>query len=169
MAEAFEMEIVGLEKLDYDLANFPAVVARRIYRKALKAGADMILEAVKANAPVGEHEVTFKSTGLTPGELRDGIIEQIRVDVAKGTASATVKPNKRVAHVANWIEYGWVLTGHKPGKKEIKHIPAHSFIRRAYEEHREAAFAAIQAKFNEEILAAWITGDGGSDDGGEED
>jgi HK97 gp10 family phage protein len=157
MSDVISVEITGLERLDYDLANFPAIVTKRIYRKALKAGADIILAAIRSNAPVGEHEITFKSSGLTPGELRAGIIEQIKVDIAKGTGSATIKPSKKVAHVARWIEYGWMLTGHKPKKVGIKHIPAHPFIRPAYEAHREEAFAAIQATFDVEIMAAWLS------------
>lgn len=157
--------------LDFDLSGMVArldgcaeEVRTKGKRKALRAGGKVIEKTMKARAPVLESR-TAQSTALPPGAVRDGIRTYVH-DGEDGEPEALIGPAAKVEHVARWVEFGHrqvkggyskVLANGRtrgPGKAAEVDVPAHPFLRPAYEESREAALAAEQASLAETIEKA---------------
>lgn len=114
--------------------------------KAVKAGAREIAVAMVEDAPVLD-EKTPGSDALEPGELRDDIKARERLD-KDGFAVATIGPGRKTAHVARFVEYGHRLV---KGKKEIGQVPAHPFLRPAFERSEAGAIEKFKDTLREEI------------------
>lgn len=153
MADGFSMEIRGLKELDAKLENMKQQTAARAVWHALEAGGEVFQQAVQELAP--ERPDLPSGTALPPGVLKIDI-ELHRTRDEQGHPAVAVRPGKYTAHVARWVEYGhrmvrggWSkITGGKvtgPGRHlkndqgEEVNVPAHPFIRPAYESARETA------------------------------
>lgn len=90
---------------------------------------------------------------LPPGALKNDIVIRFLKDAA-GAISAKVGPAKLTAHVARWVEYGHRIV--RGGRNRIKangkqygngvangEVPAHPFIRPAYEATRQQVITTI--------------------------
>ena len=86
------VHVKGLAELQQALNQVPAKIEANILRAALRAGAKVVQEEVKAQVPV-------KS-----GTLRRGI----KISTARrgGKVTAKVKATGKHAHIAPWLEYG---------------------------------------------------------------
>lgn len=117
-----EVRVKGLADLNRFLQQLPAKVEANVLRGALKAGAQVISDAAKANVPVDT------------GRLRDSI--RVSVRLRRGRVIASIKAGgptkKRIgskksggikvmydnAYYATWVEYG--TAAHKIAAKYAK-------------------------------------------------
>lgn len=122
-------------------------------RKALHNGGKVIADAMIERAPVLAAR-TAHSTALVPGALKADIGVRLRTE--GGEHYAYIGPGKLTRHVARWVELGHrsVHGGYShiaPGGKfrgpgvAGDDVPAHPFIRPAYEASEAAALAEVAA------------------------
>jgi HK97 gp10 family phage protein len=141
MADGISIDVQGLSELQAKLDALTQKQADRCIRAALKAGAVIEQAAIAERAPVKD------GTGgsLPVGALKLDIIVHLAKD-AQGAYSAIIGPGKLTKHVARWVEYGHrIVRGAKlrKGGKHTGDVPAHPFIRPAYEATRQAVTTAI--------------------------
>jgi HK97 gp10 family phage protein len=152
MANTVTMELTGFKELAAALRELPERVARNGLRAAVNAGATVIKKEAIAKAP--------KDTGA----LRDNLYQkQIReqsgdmkqtfyVGVRKGVAKyANTKANRRAgkagtAYKNDGTTFYWRFLEFGTSK-----MPAHPFMRPAFESRKEAAVKAIGEKLDERI------------------
>lgn len=139
----------GLEQLQGKLKLMREAAEGEAARQGVTAGGNVIRDAMRSEAPVLD-EKTAHSTALEPGALKADI--STRVEKNKdGLITAFIGPGKRTSHVALWVERGHLLVkgGQLPwtnGKRKrsgagraVMHVPAHPFLRPAYDGSRRAA------------------------------
>ena len=130
MAEEFSVDISGIEETCAMLDRLPVNVAKRAFAGALAAAAVPIVEALEASTPV------------LRGDLKAAIVTDIFVDAQGKGGQASIGFGKE-GHVANFVEYGHRMVGHKPGKKELGEVQPHPFMRPAAASSGEAAIGAF--------------------------
>jgi HK97 gp10 family phage protein len=139
--DGISITVEGLKELQAKLDALTQKQADRCIRTALKAGAAIEQAAIVERAPVKD------GTGgsLPPGALKSDIVTRMTKDKG-GALSAIVGPAKLTAHVARWVEYGHrIVHGAKlrKGGSHIGNVPAHPFIRPAYEATRQEVVTTI--------------------------
>lgn len=146
------MEFRGWDKLQRSIDARVEDLSGAAEDRMVRAGARVFQEAIEAAAPVLD-ERTANSTALEPGALKGDIHVSVKHN-AVGTAEAFVGPGKDTRHVARFVEFGHrlvkggyskVVAGGKtrgPGV-EIGEVPAHPFVRPAYEASVAAAEEAM--------------------------
>lgn len=87
-----DVRVKGLAELQAFLDQLPAKMEANIMRSALRAGANIVRDQAKANAPV--------KTGL----LREGL--KVSTRSRRGVVSASVKAKGKHGFIAPWLEYG---------------------------------------------------------------
>jgi HK97 gp10 family phage protein len=146
--------------ISYDFAGFDALaakmdeLARDLARPAqvrmVRAGANVFKDAVVERAPVLQEELAG-SNALPPGAVRDGIHVYMTKDEP---VTARVGPDKHVAHVARWLEYGHrIVAGGRAraGGTVIGEVAAIPFIRTGYEAALHPAEEAMQKVLEETV------------------
>lgn len=158
-----DIQMAGMSELVQRMRAMPKVIQGNAARKAVRAGAQVIRTAMVENTPI-QAVKTASSNSLDPGELQADI--GTRTTLKNGEAEAWVGPGKKTERVALWVEYGHravkggyskVLANGKtrgPGKASAVDVPAHPFLRPAFEESAEAAGEAMQAVLLTEIEKA---------------
>jgi HK97 gp10 family phage protein len=147
--DGISIEIKGLEEIKATFQSLAAKDANKCILTALKAGAVVEQAAITERAPVKD-----TSGGLLPDGALKSDVTVTTHRYKDGTPYVTVQPGKYTARVAQWVEYGHRLIrgGYskvlKNGKtkgpgKVIGDVPAHPFIRPAYEASREAVADTI--------------------------
>ena len=160
------MTITGVEELQAAFAGLADNVANKYAKKALRKGAEVLLPAIKSNAPVGK-----------TGNLRDGIeiaVEGPNVVVRTGQGNRGIQQTlRRIARNAGGKEagkkaraaaasqlkargiqyqgqyYGSILAhGFKHGKTEV---PANDWMGAPMQSNADAALEAIRADLAESI------------------
>jgi HK97 gp10 family phage protein len=158
---------ISLEGLDALLDKLSAIEKpETAIRKALRNGGNIVNAAIVDRAPVKD------TTGgsLPDGALKSDIVTRVRKQ-KDGEFTVTIGPDKLTSHVARWVEYGHrMVQGGKsrvladgtvvgPGKQVyvgskstpgLGIVPAHPFIRPAWEAvHTEATEAIVTTLVNE--------------------
>jgi HK97 gp10 family phage protein len=125
-------------------------------RKAVVAGARVIANAMIERTPTQLHR-SNGSTALEVGELKEHIKVRASTD-DNGDPIAIAGPDGQVQHVAHWVEYGHrMVTGGRSrvlpdgrtqggGKAAEEDVPAHPFLRPAFESSANAALEAVGAE-----------------------
>lgn len=157
MADDLEITI-DTKALDDALSGLSIRVQKKIVRKALQAGADVVLASMKALCPERTDEPTPDSNGLPPGILREDLQVDIRVSQTSG-ASARIGPGEIAGYVGRWVNNGYNLTSHGPkrNRKVIKPIPGKHFMEASTDEAGQKAVDAMV-----EVVASEL-GAGGDD------
>jgi HK97 gp10 family phage protein len=156
MADLVRVE--GLDGVKAALDKFDAKVQDHAMRTGLRAAGAVMQGAVGAAAPVLD-ERTAGSNALPVGALKSDITLQVtRKD---GVLMAIVQPGKLTYYVARWVEYGHMLVkggrlSMKRGKlqgsgKTIGHVPAHPFIRPAFDATVGTSVQAFAAALKEDL------------------
>ena len=146
-----KIEFVGLKELVAKLENAHVDMGGNEMKKALRAGGNVIKEAIMERAPELDG-TTPGSDSLPPGALKAGM-RVANIDGENGP-EALIGPNSKVAYVALFVEFGHrqVHGGYLKllGNGKTRgtgtagaDVPAHPFIRPAYEASITAAFDAI--------------------------
>jgi HK97 gp10 family phage protein len=151
----FSVHVQGLRELDAKLAELGADASKRIVQKSLRAAGSVILEAVTDAAP--ERPELPSGTALPVGALAADIGMRLGRD-EDGLPAAIVSPGRLTRHVARWVEYGHRLVrggrnriGRGGPGKVVGNVPAHPFIRPAFESSAEAAVATFVTTVQEQI------------------
>lgn len=146
-------KIEGLRELDAKLLDLGTKKAEEIGRNALHAGGEVMQAAVRQLAP--ERPALPSGTALPPGALAHDIELHIGRD-DHGRLAAIVRPGSFTMYAARLVEYGHRLVSggynkilasgrHRGHGKVVGDVPAHPFIRPAFETVRQAA-AEVVAK-----------------------
>ena len=178
MADGVTFEFVGLEALQRDIAELTVAVRKRIAIGMVAKGATWIKNEAKLLAP--EWTGPVEEGHPPPGALKDAIYaarlvrectddrEAWVIGVRAGKAFQTAKRGKGTvnidAYYASWVEYGHYTRTAKGSTKSAKAagralgvaswIPAHPYMRPAFDHGRTAAFNAMQAYFESNLAAA---------------
>jgi HK97 gp10 family phage protein len=165
MEDGLSISLEGLDALLERLSNIEKPEAA--IRKALRNGGNIVNAAIVERAP----EKDGTGGTLPEGALKHDIITRVSKQ-KDGEFTVTIGPDKLTAHVARWVEYGHrqVVGGRsalqadgtttgpgkqvyvRPGQSTIGtgSVPAHSFIRLAWEAvHTEATEAIVTTLVNE--------------------
>lgn len=148
--------VTGVTEMQERIRALRAGIREQGVRDGVRAGAAVIRDAMIAAAPVLD-EKTANSTSLDPGAMKEDIRSRLRATDKQGFASSIIGPGAKTAHVAFWVEFGHRLVrgGHSkvlasgktqgPGR-EVGFVPAHPFLRPAFEGSIDDALAAFAAK-----------------------
>jgi HK97 gp10 family phage protein len=148
-----ELTITGGKELADLLAAMPDRAANNVMRGALYAGAVVIRDEARRLAPLGHPPLPKGESAAT---LRKGIIAS-RGRGTRGTLVAKVHLSKeawygRLVEFGHRIAKGGALRGRRRGRV-AGNVPAHPFMRPAFDSKREAAVAAIIAYAHRRIEA----------------
>jgi hypothetical protein len=95
----------------------------------------VIKAALALRIPISDEE--------TAGDLRAALMSAVTLDAQFRGGVAEVGFGTKQGHIANFVEYGHRMVGHKPGKKELGMVAAHPFMRPAAEVSADAAIDAF--------------------------
>jgi len=167
MPDGISIDIAGLAEVKAKLEALGTTQANRIVRKALKAGAAIVQEAIEVRIPARPDLPS--GTALPIGALKSDIEIKMKSSDPQNQA-AVVQPGELTFHVAEWVETGHRLVrggysreliknGQGTGKyrgpgTEVGTVPPHEYIREAYEVSREDAALAIATTLITEIEKA---------------
>jgi hypothetical protein len=135
-----DLRITGLEQVQRALSELPTSVVVKGFAKALDKGAGVIAAEVSARA-----ETLDESGSQT--RLFEHVTVNVEVDTAKRGGVGTVSFDKSLDErtgipqdlKAYLVEFGHRMVTHKPGKKEVGHVPAKPFLREAFEASADRA------------------------------
>lgn len=131
--------------LNAQLDQLQARVADAV-RPAAQAGAQVLYDEVRLNAPRSEkaHFTKGKAQTYQPGNLQRAIYQAYSTESSTDgkTAVYSISWNKSKAFYGRFVEFG------------TARMPAHSFLRRAYEAKKSEALKAAQAEFAQRLGAA---------------
>jgi len=152
------IEVIGIEDVQKFLTQLDADVQRKVLQSALRAEGQVFKEAVEAAAPI-----KIEPGGVLPdGALKADVILRVGTDEA-GRPAAAVSFGSFTRRVAGWVEYGHrLIRRHSKGKIRLRvkgggmgiqvgTVPAHPFIRPAFETSVAEANAAFAEKFSQEL------------------
>lgn len=113
--------VKGFEALQKMLDTLPKKIEANIMRSALRAGAKVVLQAARSNAPVAPPSgVNAATYGGYAGALRDSLRVKASVRGGKVRASVVAGGNKNGADVyyAKWVEFGTAAHAIMPKNKQ---------------------------------------------------
>jgi len=127
-----------MSNLNAQLAEFEAKVGAAIH-PAARAGAKVLYDAVKVNAPRSEkaHFTKGKKQAYQPGNLQAAIYYAFndKTSVPGKHVSFSVSWNKKKAFYGAFVEWG------------TSKMPAHPFLRQAYDSFEQAALTEANTVF----------------------
>lgn len=130
-----EFDMTGLNA---QLAGFEARVGAALH-PAARAGAKVLYDAVKANAPRSEkaHFTKGKKQAYQPGNLQAAIYHAFndKISVPGKKVSFSVSWNKKKAFYGAFVEWG------------TSRMPAYPFLRPAYDSFEQAALTEANTVF----------------------
>jgi hypothetical protein len=167
MPEMFEVS--GLAETMAMLREAPQTIKAKGYIKALSAGGNIIASAIEGLCPVKAED-----TGglLDRGELREGVSVEVTLDTQlRGGIAKIGWTTKRLADVANWVEFGHRVVipnggTYRDGKgrtrkgSHVADVPAHPFIRPGFDASAEAAVDAMAASLSQTVAEEFPTATG---------
>ena len=152
MAE--ERIVSGIEETAEFLRTAPKVVVATAFVKAGREAGDVIMEDLISRTPI-----KAEATGglLRQGELQASVQMTVELDSQLRGVLVEVHFGKN-SFVANWVEFGHRMVGHKPGKKLLGQVPEHPFVRPSADACWRAAVDAftdsLSASMEENFLPA---------------
>jgi len=149
MPNGYTINISGIEETCAALDQLPKGIVVGGYAKALRKGISVIESAIEAKTPI-----QLRNSGgdlvVEGGELKAAIKSTVDVDPGgKGGDAGITFGNQ--THIANFVEYGHRMVGHKPGKKQVGQVPAHPFIRPAFDATAEKAIDVFAESLAETV------------------
>jgi len=145
----YNLDFSGLQDISRDLELLSRAENNKVLRDATRAGAEVIKQEVIKKAPVRTGKLKNNVVVLTQKARRRGDIASgvhIRgVNPRTGNSDNTMKAgNKRNAFYWRFVELG------------TSHMPAHPFVRPAFDTRQEEATQVALARMNraiDEVLA----------------
>lgn len=161
------MALQGMAEMVARMNNLRGQVSGPIAKKAVRAGGNVIRDAMIEHTPV-LIEKNAGSNSLPPGAVKADIKVRFPAQEQVLETTALIGPGSKTKHVARFVEYGHrmvsggqskVLASGKlsgPGKASSKDVSAHPFLRPAYEEVADAAQQAEADVLQEELQKARV-------------
>jgi HK97 gp10 family phage protein len=154
-----EIQLKGMAEMIAKLKKAQQQVTGPGVRKAVAKGARIVRDGMTARAPI----LTEKQAGsnaLEPGALRAGMRSYVVTD--SNPVEAIAGPGEAVAYVARFVEYGHrtvtggslSIHGKGKGRQLEQDVPAHPFLRPAFEESVTAVGEAIAESLSETFKEA---------------
>jgi len=131
--------VTGVEEVLQMLRTAPRTVVAISFARALKAGATVIEEVLVAHIPMRELRV---GGDADEPSLIEALGADITLDADFRGGQAEIGFGKQ-GYVANFVEYGHRLIGHKPALKQLGAVQPHPFMRPAAEVSADAAIEAF--------------------------
>jgi hypothetical protein len=133
--------VSGLDESIKMLSDAPRDVVARGFLRAFEAAGDVIIGELWPRVPI-DLKAAMNAAHGGKGALVTQLDSFIELDsqFRGGTMEIGFGP---LGHIALWNEYGHRMVGHKPKKKEIGEVPAHPFMRPAFDASAEAAIDAF--------------------------
>ena len=169
-----DLTMTGARELDEALKTLSSKIQKNIMKSALRAGANVFRNEIKANAPVGPaNSENARLYGGYAGALRDSVRTSVSVDKS-GRISASVKvggKTKKGADVfyAHFLEFGTtahVIKAKENGSlhignsfpKSVNHpgIRPHPFVRPAFDGKAPQAIAAVAQQIRNRLTKEGI-------------
>jgi HK97 gp10 family phage protein len=150
----------GFEDFDGKLQDLLGQKGEQILRKALRAGGEIVQAAVIDAAPVrtdglggGKTNEKNPAWDLPPGALKSDIQLRVGRDRNSGGLFATIQPGKYTRFAAEMVEYGHAIYRGRKGKgnKSLGSVPAHPFLRPAWDLSRDEAESVIKQTLQTEV------------------
>ena len=166
------IKVEGLKELSDALQKLPEAIAKNALRGSVNAAAAVIRDEAKRLAPVMPEAMPSHQP---PGTLKRSIIvKQIpeKSSVIQQTFYVTVRQGKKYqaqgkkgnksqdAYYAKWVEFGHFFVPPKAAgiswkkhrqQNQAKFVPAHPFLRPAFESKKEEAVQALKAYLEKRI------------------
>lgn len=124
MAKTITATVRGAEHINDVLSQLGKKVAENALKTAVERGAQPIINAAKAKAPI----LKEPSKNRKPGELRDSICAEVKLNKRKGSARAKIGP-KRTKGAGRQDPGCWGLME----EFGSVHNPAQPYMRPAYD------------------------------------
>jgi len=174
---AMSMKTSGFEDIQRELKLMQQAIRDEVIMDAINIAGKVMADEMQARAPVLS-ETTARSTALKPGQLKAGICVRVS-KTREGAYRAVIGPRKGTGRAAHLVEYGHRLVkggrsrigplgvieygaGEKDKKgrlikngHEIGEVPAHPFLRPAYESTERAVVDQYVCELRE-ILRPWL-------------
>jgi hypothetical protein len=137
MASDAIITITGLAEVQAMLRDAPRHIVVSGFARAGRDAANVFEAELAVRTPVRTetlwNDETFSEfRNQTGGGLRASVVSTVEVD-AQGRGVHTQTGFGKQGHVAAWVEFGHRMVTHKPKKREVGFVPAHPFIRPAFE------------------------------------
>lgn len=156
----FEMQ--GLKEEIARMNTLREQVSGPIAKKAVRAAGIVVRDAMIERTPVNI-EKNAGSNSLEPGAVKADIKVRFPAQEQVLETTALIGPGAKTAHVARWVEYGHrdvhggqskvgadgKVRGH--GVANIEDVPAHPFLRPAYEASIDAGHEAEAEVLQQEL------------------
>ena len=151
------IETAGIAEMKAKMAAMRSGVAGPISKRAVRAGGRVIAVAMIEAAPLNDLR-NASSNSLPAGAFKEDIKVRFPADQNQtAEAVALIGPGKKTSHVQRWVEYGHRMVHGGQSKvgadgkvrgSGVVHdvdVPAHPFLRPAFEASIGAAQEAIAA------------------------
>ena len=140
MADEFGIEVSGIEEACAMLDRVPKETVKVGFMRGLSAAAVPIVENLEALTPVRK------------GKLKRALRTDVAIDAdGKGGVASINFGNQ--GHVANFLEYGHRMIGHKPTKKELGEVAPQPFMRPAAADAADDAVEAFAEALTETLVS----------------
>jgi hypothetical protein len=153
--DGIEITFEGIPEFSRMMTDLAGPVAERIIRHAVREGGRVVQAAITEAAPVRPDLPS--GTALPPGALQGDIQVAVTKD-GVDSFSAWIYPGKFSRAVAIWVEWGHRLIRGKSRKgssgRVIGDVPAHPYIRPAFDANEDLAFEAVADSLATDINAA---------------
>jgi HK97 gp10 family phage protein len=157
MADQYSTQVVGFDELIAELRSLPAKMQERIMKGAVGTGANIIKRAAVANAALMAETGTLAQAIYTARMVSQCTPTEevwiVSVRAGKKFQSVGKKAVNKDAFYAPWVEFGHYARVSKAMDKSArkagralgvaKWVPAHPFMRPAFEATREQAVQAM--------------------------
>jgi hypothetical protein len=140
-----DIKLLGDEDLRRAFIRLSAQMQKKIARKALRAGAKVVLKAAKRfAAPLSKRLARFL-------KLRARKRSRVKIGFNIWT------PRREQLGIPEKAAGNWPIAWEMGFKhaKTGQHMPARSYLRRAADEYKDAAFGVIRSVLRREIDLAW--------------
>jgi len=140
-------EVEGIEECCADLGRLQTAVAVVAVTRGLHAAAEVIEREIDVRTPV-------RSTRIGGDKDYQALITDLQVKVTLDARRGSFAEIGffRSAYLAQWIEYGHRMVGHKPNLRFLdKWVPARPFLRPAADAAEEPAVQAFTDAVSETL------------------
>jgi len=150
------IEQTGIAEMKAKMLAMRQNVSGPISKRAVRAGGNVIKAAMVERTPINA-EKNAGSNSLEPGAIKADIKVRFPAQENAQETTAIIGPGTKTGYAARWVEYGHrMVSGGQskvgpdgrtrgPGKAGVD-VPAHPFLRPAYEASLHAAQDAMAAE-----------------------
>jgi hypothetical protein len=147
------MTVSGLDGVIKLLDEAPATVVSTAFVKAADAAGEVIVSALWPRTPI-DIKAAMNAAHGGKGALVTQLDHFVELDKQLRGVSLEIGFGS-LGHLALWVEYGHRMVTHKPGRKQVGDVPAHPFMRPAFDASAEAAIDAFGEALAEALRSAF--------------